>query len=197
MPKIFNEEEKLIIKNAMFEKGFELLKEEGMIHMSVEKITSACGIGKSTFYNFFLSKEDFVIQLIDQKRMNALDSVKGRLKGRKKMTEEEGKRLLKSILYSSDSIYQYLKLEDLLKLQEKTNYLSNPDIKEENNLMKELFDCIEGIREDPDYPLIANLLKIITLVSEEKKLLHEKAYDRTIDALYCTLFENIFIEESA
>lgn len=196
MPKIFKEEEKVRIKNAMFETGFKLLKKEGMTHMSVEKITSTCGIGKSTFYNFFSSKEEFVIQMIDHKRMIALDSVKGKLKGREKMTTEEGERLLKSIVYSSDSIYQYLKLEDLLKLQENPNYLSNPDIEEENSLMKELFDCIEGVREDVDYPLIANLLKIITLVSEEKTLLHEEAYDRTIDTLYRTLFENLFIKEA-
>ena len=40
----------------MFESGFDFLKKEGMTHMSVEKITSSCGIGKSTFYNFFSSK---------------------------------------------------------------------------------------------------------------------------------------------
>ena len=196
MPKIFNEDEKTILKVTMFESGFELLKEEGMTHMSIEKITSACGIGKSTFYNFFPSKEEFVIQLIDYKRLTALASVKDRLKGRKKMTAEEGRQLLKSILYSSDSIYQFLKLEDLLILQGKPNYLSNPDPEEENGLLKELFSRIESVREDPDYPLIANLLKILTLVSEEKKLLHEEAYDKTIDALYQTLFGYIFKKEA-
>lgn len=196
MPKIFNEDEKAKLKAAMFESGFELLKEEGMTHMSIDKITSSCGIGKSTFYNFFSSKEEFVIQMIDYKRLTALESVKDRLKGRKKMTVHEGRQLLKSILHSSDSIYQFLKLEDLLKLQEKPNYLSNPDIEEENSLMKELFSCIEGVREDPDYSLIANLLKIVTLVQEEKKLLHEEAYDKTIDVLYQTLFGYIFKKEA-
>lgn len=112
------------------------------------------------------------------------------------MSVLEGKELLKSMTYSTDSIYQYLKLEDLLKLQKKINYLSNPDIDEETALLKEVFGCIEHIKSDLDYSLIANLLKIITLVTEEKKLLHEKAYDRTIDTLYHTLFENIFIKEA-
>ncbi len=196
MPKIFTVEEKSRIKNAMFESGFDFLKKEGMTHMSVEKITSSCGIGKSTFYNFFSSKEEFVIELIDYKRMIALTSVKDRLKGRNKMTVNEGKQLLKSIVYSSDSIYQYLKLEELLKLQGKPNYLTNPDINEESGLMLELFNCIECVREAPDYPLIANLLKIITLVSEEKMMLHEEAYEKTVDALYQTLFECIFKKEA-
>ncbi len=196
MPKIFTEKEKNTIKISMFEKGFELLKKEGMTHMSVEKITSSCNIGKSTFYNFFSSKEDFVIQLIEYKRNKALESIKNKLNGKDKMSVLEGKELLKSMTYSTDSIYQYLKLEDLLKLQKKINYLSNPDIDEETALLKEVFGCIENTKSDLDYSLIANLLKIITLVTEEKKLLHEKAYDRTIDTLYHTLFENIFIKEA-
>ena len=62
--------------------------------------------------------------------------------------------------------------------------------------MLELFNCIECVREAPDYPLIANLLKIITLVSEEKMMLHEEAYEKTVDALYQTLFECIFKKEA-
>ncbi len=196
MPKIFTENDKDKLRITMFEAGFLLLKEEGMTHMSVEKITSICGIGKSTFYNFFLSKEDFVLQMIEFKRHFALQSIKEKLNGREKMSVSDGKELLKGIICSSDSIYQYLKLEDLLKLQEKSNYLSGPNINEESDLLRFLFSSIEGIKQDPDYPLIANLLKIITLLPEEKKMLHLEAYDRTIDTLYQALFENIFSEIS-
>lgn len=40
------------IPGKMLEAGFDLLKEYGMTHMSVAKITEAAGIGVSTFYNF-------------------------------------------------------------------------------------------------------------------------------------------------
>lgn len=195
MPKIFSENDKTKIRNAMFEYGFELLKKEGMIHMSVEKITSGCGIGKSTFYNFFNSKEDFILQLIEHKREAVLNSVSKMPGGRDRFTVQEGKELFKGIVNSSDSIYQYLKLEDLLHLQEKQNYLSSPDLIEETSLLKELFSKIEQIRKDPDYPLIANLLKIITLTMEERKMLHEEAFDQTVDALYEALFHQIFEEK--
>lgn len=196
MPKIFTENDKTELRNAMFESGFKLLRQEGMIHMSVEKITSSCGIGKSTFYNFFDSKEDFVLQLIEHKRQNVLHSVKEKLAGRDRFTADEGRALFKGIVDSSDSIYQYLKLEDLLRLQAKPNYLSSPDLGEETELLKDLFWLIEGVREEPDYPLIANLLKIIALTAEEKQMLHEEACDRTMDALYRTLFRQIFAEDA-
>ncbi len=61
-PKLFSIAEKEQLKENMFLSGLELLKEYGMTHMSVEKIAASAGIGKSTFYNFFMSKEDFVLQ---------------------------------------------------------------------------------------------------------------------------------------
>ncbi len=181
----------------MFESGFRYLKREGMTHMSVEKITSSCGIGKSTFYNFFSSKEDFILQLIEYKRRVALEETERSLNGREKMTAEEGRLLFKSINSSVNSIYQYLKLEDLLKLQKTSSYLSSPDIHEETELLCHVLSHIEDVRENPDYGLIANLIKIITLVIEEKEMLHEEAFEKTISVLYDALFANIFKERGA
>ena len=62
-PKIFSISEKEDLRESMFHSGLELLKEYGMTHMSVDKIAASARIGKSTFYNLFLSKEDFVFQL--------------------------------------------------------------------------------------------------------------------------------------
>ena len=67
-PKLFSIAEKEKLRETMFLSGLELLRTYGMTHMSVEKIAAAAGIGKSTFYNFFLSKEDFVLQLIEFNR---------------------------------------------------------------------------------------------------------------------------------
>ena len=74
-PKLFSIAEKEKLRETMFLSGLELLRTYGMTHMSVEKIAAAAGIGKSTFYNFFLSKEDFVLQLIEFNRMRFWQSV--------------------------------------------------------------------------------------------------------------------------
>ena len=195
MPKIFTEEERLALRTAMFEKGFELLKKEGMTHMSVEKITAACNLGKSTFYNFFDSKEDFVTQLIEYRRSKAMQTVRDRLGSRRKMSLSEGKQLLRRMACSSDSIYRYLKPEDIGKLQKNASYLHAPDLEEESALLAELFSYIEGIRENPDYAMIANTMKMIALVTEEKEMFHPEAYGRSVDSLYQILFELISAED--
>ena len=59
-PKIFSITEREELRVKMLDAGFELIKQYGMTHASVEKITQTAGLGKSTFYNFFSSKEEFV-----------------------------------------------------------------------------------------------------------------------------------------
>ena len=114
--RVFTEEEKKDIQKKMFEAGLSLIKKNGLTHTSVEKITDFAGIGKSTFYNFYTSKEDFVVDLIAYERNKALQLIKEKLNGRPKLTVEESKALIRMIIYSQDSIYQYLNEDDVQKL---------------------------------------------------------------------------------
>lgn len=57
--RVFDTDERERLRERMLEAGIPLLREYGLTHMSVEKITTAAGIGKSTFYNFFDSRVCF------------------------------------------------------------------------------------------------------------------------------------------
>ncbi len=193
-PKIFSAAEKEQLKEQMFLSGLELLKEYGMTHMSVEKITSEAGIGKSTFYNFFLSKEDFVIQLIEYNRMRFWNAIQDMLKGREKLDVSESKKVLTMIINSRDSVYQYLTVEDENKLAAVSPDYGKADIDEEAEILKHLFSMFEGVRKDADMAVISNLLKILALAAENRTVLHESGYKRTQDKLFETLFHCIFEE---
>ena len=67
--RVFTEEERAEYREKMLDAGFDLLKQYGMTHMSVAKITEAAGIGVSTFYNFFSSKEEYVYEVLQQQRV--------------------------------------------------------------------------------------------------------------------------------
>ena len=194
-PKLFSIAEKEQLKEKMFYSGLELLKEHGMTHMSVEKITAAAGIGKSTFYNFFMSKEDFVIQLIEFNRSRFWKAVTDMLGERAKLTVAESKQVLREIINNNDSVYQYLTPEDEKKLADAIPEKAAADIGEETEVLKRLFEMFEGVREDADYAVISNLLKILALTAENHAMLHESGYQRTQDKLFELLFGCIFKEE--
>ncbi len=111
-PKIFSAAEKERLKEQMFLSGLELLKKHGMTHMSVEKITSEVGIGKSTFYNFFMSKEDFVIQLIEYNRMRFWDAIQNMLNGREKL---DGIPKTHTVIFNKLYNEVFLRHEEIIK----------------------------------------------------------------------------------
>ena len=59
MPKrIFTGNEKEQLRLTMLEAGFPLIKEYGMTHTTISKITEAADIAKGTFYHFWKNKEE-------------------------------------------------------------------------------------------------------------------------------------------
>lgn len=195
-PKIFALQEREEARVNMLEAGFALIKEQGMTHASVAKITKAVGLGKSTFYNFFPSKEMFVCEIIQYQRDQAKQLFMDTLDGREKMTAEEGRGFLRRIIFSRDSIYQYLTAEDEAKLKAALppEYcLADPQA--EATVMTGLFEHMEGVRQDIDLKLVANLIKIMALALFHQDSLHADALPRTLEGIYSLLFSYIFAED--
>ena len=158
-PKIFSITEREELRVKMLDAGFELIKQYGMTHASVEKITQTAGLGKSTFYNFFSSKEEFVTGIMEYQRDRVKQHFENLLNGREKMTAAEGKEYLKLIVFSQNSIYQYQTVEDMEKLRRASSpECVTPDDADydqrEAQILHGLLDHMEGVRQDVDLPLV-------------------------------------------
>lgn len=190
--RVFSEEEKSDIKEKMFEAGMELIKNYGLTHASVTKITNAAGIGKSTFYNFFESKEEFVIELIRYERAKTMEAIYTFLNGREKMTTEEGKRLLHMVIYHQDSIYQYLTEDDVNNLYPamQRSGLIEDDLN--SDTPQYLLSIMEGVREGVDAKVFVNFLRMMALCVSQKDALHQDVLDQNIDMIFEKMFEYIF-----
>lgn len=193
-PKKFNWQEREDVRIQMIEAGYELIRHHGMTHTSVEKVTAAVGLGKSTFYNFFPSKERFVYEIIVYMRAQLMEHFEQLLAGREKLPVIQAKEFLKKIIFSERSIYKYLTPEDEQKL-----YAALPpecflDAEQESGVMLRLFGRMEGVRADMDEHLVANLLKIMALAQINQIELHADALEQTLEKMYELLFSCIFGE---
>lgn len=56
---------KKYFKKDILQKGQDLVREQGYHNTGINNILKVCGIPKGSFYNFFSSKEDFALQIID------------------------------------------------------------------------------------------------------------------------------------
>lgn len=192
MPQIFTHKEKEELKEKMLHIGFELIKEYGMTHTSVEKVTQAVNIGRSTFYNFFPTKEKFVYDIIVYQRKKGEKILAEKLAGREKMSSQEGKEYFKYLLSGADTIYQYLTADDELKLQTALPDEFEINLEDEKQTLDELLGCIDGVKLHIDYETIANMMKVIALTQEAKDMLHKDAIESTLSILFDGLFSLIF-----
>ena len=102
--------------------------------------------------------------------------------------------MFRQIIFSEESAYQYLTPEDIVKIRAKVPEAVKPDLAQETAILSAIFNRVEGVRENPDFGVVANLLKIAALAAESRDQLHEAAYLRTQDVLFGMLFSLIFEE---
>lgn len=190
----FSEEEKEEIKQKMKEIGMPMLREQGLIHMSIGKLAEAVGIGKSTFYSFYPSKEEFVEDMLTDNRKQLLESLQTGLHGRAKYSTEESKEIIRNMLQGKDNVYQSFSLEDeaaLKKMYEKKG-VPYVDLEKEKRIIDFIASMMDGVRGNLDYAVIANMVKIIVFTYEQKDMLHETGFDRTIDRMVDLLIDSVF-----
>lgn len=195
--RMFNEAERKELREKMIQAGFQLIKECGMTHTSVRKVTDAAGLGASTFYNFFPSKEVFVLEMIQYQRDSQLQYFNEVLAGRDKMTIEEGKEFAKRIIFNQNNILYYLTPEDEDKLYAACG---NPglflDGGSHQDIVPMLLSHVDGVRKDTNPKVIANLVKMMAFALFHRKEMHEDVLDETFDHIYEQIFSLLFEEKS-
>ena len=190
--RVFTEEERAEYREKMLDAGFDLLKQYGMTHMSVAKITEAAGIGVSTFYNFFASKEEYVYEVLQYRRRKSPELSRIALNGKEKAGPAETRTYLKMMIDERYSVFPSLTPEDEKSLLEMLPEQVRPDLQKETETSIQFFQHMEGIRPDVNIPLVANLIKVYVLAAEGKEMLHQKVYEVTMDRMRDLILYEIF-----
>ena len=181
--RVFTEEERAEYREKMLDAGFDLLKQYGMTHMSVAKITEAAGIGVSTFYNFFASKEEYVYEVLQYRRRKIPELIRIALNGKEKAVPAETRTYLKMMIDERYSVFPSLTPEDEKRLLEMLPEQVRPDLQKETETSIQFFQHMEGIRPDVNIPLVANLIKVYVLAAEGKEMLHQAVFDVTMERM--------------
>ena len=190
--RVFTEAERAEYREKMLAAGFDLLKQYGMTHMSVAKITEAAGIGVSTFYNFFTSKEAYVYDVMEYRKRMIPVFIKKALNGKEKAGPAETRNYLKIMIDEDYSIFPSLSPEDEKRLLEMLPEQVRPDLQKETRTSMMFFQQMEGIRPDVNIALVTNLIKIYVLGAEGRELLHDAAYEETMERMRDVIIYEIF-----
>lgn len=190
--RVFTEEERAKYREKMLDAGFELLKQYGMTHMSVAKITEAAGIGVSTFYNFFSSKEEYVYEVIKYRRKMIPEFIKIALNGKEKAGPEETRTYLKMMIDEKYSVFPSLTPDDEKRLLNMLPEQARPNLQLETETSYKFFQYMEGVRPDINIALVTNLIKVYVLAAEGRDILHDKAYEETMERMRDLILYELF-----
>ena len=196
MPKIFNEDDRSIIKENLMKLGLEALENKGYKNSSVEDIARQAGIAKGTFYSFFQSKEHFYFEIMlsirDRNRKDLYDFIS---------SDKAFDRIaMENFLYKRyaerKNVYHYFTYDDFniifRKMPEQISISSIDSI----TLATELLAHIPNVNPNMNNEVIINILHIMGNYAADKGLLSIGSHESTIRFLANALATYILKEDS-
>lgn len=196
MPPIFTMEQRDALKVRLLEIGIELIVSSGIKKMSISKVTGKAGIAKGTFYNFFESKERFVIEMIHYRKEEIYRCINSLVEGNGFLDRQGLQILLSKFSFSGKSnVLSIFSQEDVLWLRENCKEEYVLDSMKEDMIMKQLFAHVKGLNPRMNYHVVANYLKTISLMYEHKSEMHQDALDETQQLMVQAMLDYMFREE--
>lgn len=195
MPPIFTLEKREEIKTQLLEIGIALMKEKGIKKMTIDEVAEQAGIGKGTFYHFFSSKESFVLSVIQFSKENiyrCINEIVARNGGIDRKSFEE---LLKRFtIAGNNNIISFMTREDEEWLKKKLPQETAFNPQKEDRIVDSIFRYVIGRRENINYHVVANIMKLMAIAAENRELLHQDALEENILLLQQQLCDYIFKE---
>lgn len=187
MPTAFTDEELEHIRSALIQAGIRLSKELGLQKMSVEKLTAAVGIAKGSFYMFFGSKEDFILEVAEYTGAQTQKMLLSRLNGRRKMSAHEFMEFFSEYLHSDFDLMNGLTVEDFfwLKKRIKKQVLFDPD--EQIKTAELWLSLINDVRPGVDAGTFVNLIKSIYAIREHGDTMVKASMESSVQVLLRTI----------
>lgn len=184
MPAIFTQEHRDELYLRMIAAGWDALVSGGVRALRVEEIAQAVGIAKGTFYHFFSSKSDFIYAMLMENRQRAVDELEDeRLRAGRPLARAELRLWLVRIWRSDRNIFRIATAEDYAYLSRSfpEGRILNPAV--DDTLVDWLVDEVAASGPRADRLAAVNLLRTLALTLLNRRLLHEEALERTVDAL--------------
>jgi len=182
MPANFTKEEKTALIEKFYTQGYILLKKFGYKKLKIIDIAASVGVGTGTFYNFFKSKDEFIIWLIKRRKDETAEQF---LLLSKEYPNGIPMTVFEQFLFdtiSHNNIYRCLTQEDYNILQEKYGLLDNRNEKIEENA-KFMMSKLATTKSIDDFFLFSEAYTIIIIGTSDLNKLNPKIINKVVKQL--------------
>lgn len=180
MPKIFNPEDRAIIREKLMKLGLEALEQGGYKSASIEAITRQAGIAKGTFYNFYKSKEHFYFEIMLSLRDAARRELYDFVAPKSAIAHQQLEDFLYERYANRKNIYHYFTTDEF-----KIIFRKMPDQLLATNdnsvsLVTQLLASIPNASPHANHEVVVNMLNIMGSYAADKGLLSIGSKQQTL-----------------
>jgi len=184
----FSDKEREEIRQKLLDSGYELSTDIGLKKMTVAMIAGSAGIAVGTFYNFYASKEEFVIAIIRDTEMRFENEMAKHFSKDGTISLKKFLEVFRGNFKPENNILLRMKLDDWEWLKSHISdsaYLNKTtDIKK----YEFLFTRIKGIRQDADPGVVVNFIKSIYALYQNRDSLFEDSLQTNVDLIFETVY---------
>ena len=184
----FTEEQKTIIRAELIASGYELSVKCGIKKMTVAMVANAAKVAVGSFYNFFDSKESFVIALMEEYEKNAMKQMSEHFLNDGTITLKEFLSIYRENYKPENNFLLQIGLNDWVWFKSHLKdsvYLNKTSELEKYEFM---FTKIKGIRQDADPGVVVNFIKSIYAMYQNRDTLFEESLQTNVDLIFDSIY---------
>ena len=184
----FSEREREEIGQRLLNSGYELSTEIGLKKMTVAMIAKNSGIAVGSFYNFYASKEDFVVAMIRDTEVRFEREMASHFSKDGTITLKRFLEVFRENFRPEQNILLRMKLDDWVWL--KSHITDSSYFDQSNDLKKFAFMSakIKGIRQDANPGVVVNFIKSIYALYQNRDTLFEEALQINVDLIFESIY---------
>ena len=184
MPRIFNAEKREMIRDQLLLEGKKMMLKEGIAGMNLEKLALSAGIAKGTFYNFFKTKQHFILAIIRTYQKQRYEVLQMQAEDKKgSLSAEEAVAMVLSIYDPKDNPMFHMRDSDLDWIGEKIPAEELFDAEMDLKCCNLILSCIKNKREDVDCRIVSNFSRMIMFTLLQKEYVHQEVLETNIQMI--------------
>ena len=184
----FTEKERVEIRQRLLDSGYELSAEIGIKKMTIATIAKNSEVAVGTFYNFFASKEEYVVAMIRDTEVKYEKEMASHFSKDGTIALKKFLGVFRENFKPENNFLLRIKLDDWVWL--KSHISDSAYLNTANDLKKYefMFAKIRGIRKDAEPGVVVNFIKSIYALYQNRDTLFEGSLQTNVDLIFDALY---------
>ena len=181
MPSIFTPADRQAIQERLLSEGEKMMLASGITRMNLETLAHSAGIAKGTFYNFFRTKQHFILAIIRRYQAQRAEVLARETRSKQNsLTADQAIQMYLSVYDPKENPFFRMRDRDLDWIAEKipAEELFYPEM--DLRCCGMILSCVKDLRKDVDLRIVSNFSRMIMFTLMQQDNVHKEVLPQNI-----------------